>query len=271
MCAAVPDAVTGPVVSLFDPLVEFYDAARPAYPSAHFDVLDELAGPLDGAAVIEVGAGTGIATRALRERGAVVLPVDHGAAMLRRLRSRGTAFPSPVQADAHALPVRSGWADLVCYAQAWHWTDPERACAEAARVLTPDGALAVWWNLVRPDGLDWLDRQHSRIEAANPGWIRGEHHNRPWAAEFASFGWSVQTAITPWVRTLPLEDYMVWMNSKSYVAVIGQQQGEAALEQFMSAERASLLEAFPDGQIVEPFVTELYVLRASTASAVGRD
>ncbi len=259
------------MTSLFDPLVEFYDAARPEYPDAHFDALAELTQPLAGARVVEVGAGTGIATRAMRRRGAVVLPVDHGAAMLHRLQARGGAFPTAVQGDAHALPVRSGWADLVCYAQAWHWTKLEPACAEAARVLRPGGALAVWWNLVPPEGLDWLDRQLSRIETANPGWIRGQHHDRPWVAEFASLGWSVHTAVTSWVRTLPIEDYMVWMHSKSYVAAIAELSGSAALEEVLAEERASLLEAFPDGRIVEPFVTELYVVRPPGATARGRD
>lgn len=253
--------------SLFDPLVEFYDAARPEYPDAHFEALEALTRPLKGARVVEVGAGTGIATRALRGRGAIVLPVDHGPAMLARLQARGAEFPTAVQADAHRLPVRSGWADLVCYAQAWHWTDLERACAEAARVLRPGGALAVWWNLVQSDGLDWLERQYARIEAANPGWGRGDHHDRPWVAEFESLGWSVHTAVTPWVRTLPVDDYLVWMRSKSYVGAIEPK----ALEEFIAAERASLLEAFPDGEIVEPFVTELYVARPPAPPRVGRD
>ena len=39
----------------------------------------------------------------------------------------------------------------------------------------------------------------------------------------------------------------------------------------MADERASLLAAFPDGQIVEPFVTELYVVRPPAARSIGRD
>lgn len=254
------------MTSLFDPLVDYYDAARPSYPDALFDSLTQLTQPLAGARIVEVGAGTGIATRGLRARGATVLPVDHGAAMLARLVHNDPRSPRPVRADAHQLPIRAGWADLVCYAQAWHWTDLRRATAEAARVLRPGGALAVWWNLVQADGVDWLDRQHTRLLAANPAWGRGKHHDRDWVGEFRSLGWAVQTAICTWSRTLPIEDYLTWMRSKSYVAAIG--DGEA---DFLAAERASLLDAFPGGDVVEPFATELYVAHPPSVAPTRRD
>jgi SAM-dependent methyltransferase len=253
------------MTSLFDPLVDFYDAARPTYPEALFTQLAQLTRPLTGARVVEVGAGTGIATRALRSHGAYVLPVDHGAAMLARLQERAAASPTPVRADAHQLPVRSGWADLVCYAQAWHWTDPPRATAEAARVLRPGGALAVWWNLVQFEGVDWLERQHERLAVANPQWDPVNRRDQDWAGELRGLGWTVETATSSWSRTLAVDRYLDWMQSKSYVAAIPAAERAA----FLTSERASLLQAFPDGVIAEPFATELYVARPPTAPAGG--
>ncbi len=250
------------MASLFDPLVDFYDAARPTYPDELFTALVEFTRPLPGSRIVEVGAGTGIATRALRSRGALVLPVDHGAAMLARLQERAAAFPTAVRADAHQLPVRSGWADLVCYAQAWHWTDPPRAAAEAARVLRPGGALAVWWNLVQFHGVDWLESQHDRLAAANPAWDRGDRRDRDWIGEFEDLGWTVATAASSWTRSLPLDEYLAWLQSKSYVGAIPDSRRAA----FLDSERASLLGTFPDATVVEPFVTELYVARPPTSA-----
>jgi SAM-dependent methyltransferase len=253
------------VTSLFDPLVDFYDAARPSYPDQLLASLADLTQRLYGARIVEVGAGTGIATRALRSRGATVLPLDHGSAMLARLQQRGDVFPTAVRADAHRLPVRTGWADLVCYAQAWHWTDQPRATAEAARVLRPGGALAVWWNLVQSDGVDWLDRQHARIAAANPNWDWAERYQRHWVDEFEALGWTAQPATCRWIRSLPVDEYLTWMRSKSYVAAI---RGDG-LERFLAAERDSLLKAFPDGVVVEPFATDLYVARPTAEGGHG--
>jgi SAM-dependent methyltransferase len=79
--------------SPFDALASEYDAARPSYPDGLYDALDALAGPLDGALVAEVGAGTGISTRGLLSRGADVVAYDLAPNMLERLRANGSPGP----------------------------------------------------------------------------------------------------------------------------------------------------------------------------------
>ena len=87
---------------------------------------------LSGARVLDLGAGTGVASRAARRAGAVrVVGVDVAVQMLRRGRY---AF-DPVQADAAALPFGAGSFDLVVAACCLgHLPDPVRALRETRRV-----------------------------------------------------------------------------------------------------------------------------------------
>ncbi|MDQ1009170.1 2-polyprenyl-3-methyl-5-hydroxy-6-metoxy-1,4-benzoquinol methylase [Streptomyces sp. V4I23] len=83
----------------FDTAADQYDAARPGYPPALFDAVEELSGrPLTGARTVDVGAGTGIATRLLRERGARVTAVEPGAAMADRFRRSLPGVPEEAYA-----------------------------------------------------------------------------------------------------------------------------------------------------------------------------
>lgn len=245
------------VRSPFDPLADAYDQGRPSYPDAMFDDLERLAGQsLDGAGVVEVGAGTGIATRHMARRGASVVAVDIGSEMLRRLRHHDpTALVA--LADGEALPFRDGVADLVCYAQAWHWVRVPVAAAEAARVLRPGGSLAVWWNDVDADDFQWWERQQARLEAMSPGYVR-HYRTRPFAGEITWTGFFAEAATVTcrWHRTIDIDRYVTWLRSKSYVAAIGDR-----MDEFLDAERRSLLRVFPDGNVIEPFRTVLVVAR----------
>ena len=231
----------------FEDLVDDYDAARPRYPSQVFDRI------APSGRVLELGAGTGIATRELAAR-ADVVATDLGPRMLGRLHALLPDVPVVVT-RAEALPFAGERFDLVCGAQMWHWVDVPTAAAEVARVLRPGGRLALWWNEVAADELPWWQAQQERLEAGNPRYTRAYRRTDHGAAlmETGLFG-SVEAWSTAWQRELDWPTYERWLRSKSYV------QALPDVERFVAAERASLQAAFPDGRIVEPFTTSLWVL-----------
>ena len=230
----------------FEDLVDDYDAARPHYPQALYDAL----GPLGDC--LELGAGTGIASVGLQVSSLVV--TDLGPRMLARGLSKHT-WPGVV-CRAEALPFASRAFDSVCGAQMWHWTaDP--AAAEVARVLRPGGRLLLWWNEVTAADAPWWDRQQERIEAGNPLYRRG-YREVDYAAKLRPGFVGGPPLEISWTRTISLDLYERWLRSKSYV------QELADVDGFVAACRADLLDAFPDGQVVEPFVTRLFSMEVAT-------
>jgi SAM-dependent methyltransferase len=145
---------------LFDEQAEAYDRFRPTYPDA---VIDELLGPVPaGLEVLDVGCGTGIASRQMAQRGAKVLGVELGPRMAEVARSHG------IEVEIAAF---EGWDaagrtfDRVTSAQAWHWLDLPVATAKAASVLRPGATLGLIWNAgCQPDDLaDALEEVYARV------------------------------------------------------------------------------------------------------------
>ncbi|MER7769579.1 methyltransferase domain-containing protein [Kitasatospora sp. NPDC096140] len=126
-----------------------YQAGRPGYPQA----LIGSAVPREARRVLDLGAGTGKATRLLVEAGLDVVAVEPDAGMRAQLAA---AVPkAAVRAgSAERIPLPDGSVDAVVVAQAWHWFDPAAAVPEIARVLAPGGTLALVWN-VRDESEPW--------------------------------------------------------------------------------------------------------------------
>jgi SAM-dependent methyltransferase len=92
---------------------------------------------------IEVGCGEGRVSRELAGRGHRVLGFDASPALARTARAQSVTLPVGV-ADIAQLPIATGAADLVvCFMVLMDIEDLDGAVAELARVMAPDGTLAV--------------------------------------------------------------------------------------------------------------------------------
>lgn len=244
---------------LFDHVADAYDAHRPTYPAQLFDTLESALGqPLLRADVLDVGAGTGIAARALAGRGAYVVAVDPGPRVLAVLRDRSTSRVRPVVGDGNALPVRADAFDLVTYGQSWHWTDPARSLPEAVRVLRDRGVLACFWNLLQADGLDWWERFATECERLAPGYDRRQR-DIDWGATIDAAGlfrW-VRKVEIPWTREVGVDAFVADYSSHSYVADLSADDRAGVLDRL----RADLLAQHPDGPLRLPYLTRTWVAR----------
>jgi SAM-dependent methyltransferase len=138
--------------SVFDEVAEDYDRHRPTYPGLLVDQACEGAGIAPGAAVLEIGCGTGQLTRSLLARGLRVTAVEPGQHLIARARDQLHSV-----GDVQFVNARLEYASLpraqysaVFSASAIHWIDPDVSWRKAADALVDGGSLA----LVSYFGLD---------------------------------------------------------------------------------------------------------------------
>jgi SAM-dependent methyltransferase len=123
-----------------------YHSSRPEYPEWVYAVLASECGLRRNAAVFEIGAGTGRATRRLLDLGADPLTAvepDQRVADFLRANNPGQALQVVVAPFEDAsLPAES--YDLGVSATAFHWLDESVALVKIASLLRPGG----WWAAV---------------------------------------------------------------------------------------------------------------------------
>nr|WP_179277562.1 class I SAM-dependent methyltransferase [Actinoplanes regularis] len=118
-----------------------YERFRPGYPEELFDLVMTYAGrPVRTA--LEIGAGTGKATRLFARPGIAVTASEPDAAMLAELRKHVPADVRTVCAAFEDLPVGQQRYGLVYAAAALHWTKPEGRWERVADWLEPGGVIA---------------------------------------------------------------------------------------------------------------------------------
>lgn len=124
----------------FGAVAQAYERHRLGYPDELVDEVLAYAGrPVETA--LEIGAGTGKATRVFASRGVAVTATDPDPAMLAELRRHVPASVTTVESSFEDLPLGTTY-DLVYAAASLHWTDPVERWARVAALVRDGGVFA---------------------------------------------------------------------------------------------------------------------------------
>ncbi len=197
-----------------------YRKARPQYPDRLVATIADWmpAGPVE---VLDVGAGTGIGTRALAGvlgPQAHILAIEPSPAMRREAAAGADAAPGIAFRDgtAEALPSADGSVDLVFSAQALHWFDRPAFYRECGRVLKPGGTVAILYN-----NRDWRRDRFAAgyeviLERHSAGYRR-DYREYDIAGELGTLDWTARTLETgeAWRRPMRPDAFMAMSRSSS--------------------------------------------------------
>lgn len=131
----------------FGSVAAAYETYRPDYPDELVDaVLAYADRPIRTA--LEIGAGTGKATRAFARRGIAVTATEPDPAMLAELRRHVPGTVTAVRGAFEDIPTTSNY-DLVFAAASLHWTKPQGRWSRVAALLGHGGIFASFGGPVR--------------------------------------------------------------------------------------------------------------------------
>ncbi len=126
----------------FGTIGKLYDSARTGYVN---EVIEDVAKL--GTTFLEVGCGTGKATKALAEKGCDIIGLDISQDLIDIAKQNTSHLYNVayIKSSFEDTLLSENSFDVITSAQAWHWVDPKVAYKKANKLLKNDGYLAVLW------------------------------------------------------------------------------------------------------------------------------
>ena len=233
-----------------------------------YEILVERCGLVPGTSVLEVGPGTGQATRRLLELGADPLVAIEPNEDLARYLARSVGD----RADIRVTPLenaelRESSFDLAAAASSFHWIDEATGLATVFRTLRPGGWVALWWTgFGDPTRRDPFRDATTELLNGMPKSPAGSHRGGRTPTEEGSARWlsSLETAAfvevsherIPWSKTFDAKGIREIFSTFSPFLVVDDEQRTKMLDEL---ERIARTE-FGD-RVEKPIVTTVYTAR----------
>jgi SAM-dependent methyltransferase len=250
----------------FNAAATTYHRGRPPYPQAVFDLLTERCGLTAGARVLEIGAGSGLATGRLLAAGARVVAVEPGAELAAILTAAHPVDDLDVVVADFETADLSGPFDLAVAATSLHWVDPVSAISRLGTLVRSGGWLAAWWtefgDSERPTRFrDRLDDVYHDLLPAEPAYKDARSHvldTDRWSRVLTTGGWfgEVEIEVVSWRQTLTAATARDLWSTFPNIAELA----PPAREEFLS-RLGALIEDEPGGTVEDPRLTVVYTAR----------
>jgi SAM-dependent methyltransferase len=132
----------------FDSIVTTYDKIRWDYPDETFSDIFEYCGSNTTKRAVEIGAGTGKATKPFLDAGYEVTAVELGANMSAFLKDKYKQYKdfSVITSSFEDASLEDKSYDLIYSASAFHWVDASIGCPKAMSLLRDNGVFALFRN-----------------------------------------------------------------------------------------------------------------------------
>ena len=248
----------------FDTVAALYDATRPGYPAVMYDDICSLADIPAGGDILEIGCGTGQATLPFAERGYRITCVELGAELATLARRKLVDYPHvAVRVGAFETePLPDATYDLIISGTAFHWVAPE-SYPNLARVLRPQGAVALFWNKHIAGAVDggFFDLAQAVYRQYAPEMIRAE--KAPTAADLPDESAALAATGLFGAFTVRRYPWVARYDAKSYLNLLATYPDHYTLppdrRQRLYQGIAALIDGEFGGEIAKQYLTVLYL------------
>ena len=131
----------------FDVFAETYHSVRPGYPAQLYEDIRGLCGIGKESRLLEIGAGSGIATLELVKLGGHVVAIEPGSHLAAIARKQTAKFPNvEVLEETFESFESSESFDAILAFTAYHWIDQGIGYQKVRDLLDDAGSLVLVWN-----------------------------------------------------------------------------------------------------------------------------